>query len=89
MPLPESTIAVPSAGSANVRTLQITALIGGEPAIVQLQVMSIADESGNIVGAFSDHLLLRELLEELRAVRRGAEQFLGVRLQHDPTSLER
>lgn len=77
----EGTIAVPSSGPAQVRTLLLTVVEGGEPTTVQLQVMGIADEQGNVISTFSDRVLLQEMLEELRAIRQGVEHRLGVRLR--------
>ncbi len=85
----EGAIAVPSSGPANVRTLLVTTVQGGEPVTVQMQVLSITDEWGNVINSFSDAALLRELLEEVRAMRHGVEGFLGVRLRTDPQLVER
>lgn len=43
----ESQVGVNTGGLAKVRTLEVTTFVGGVETVVEMQVVSIADENGN------------------------------------------
>jgi hypothetical protein len=63
-------IHTPDSTGAGVRTISVTTLINGVPTTVQMQVMALADESGNVIRDFASYNLQLAQLAELRAIRR-------------------
>jgi hypothetical protein len=60
----------PSGGGANVRLINVTTLVNGVPTTVSMQVIALADESGNVIRDFANYNLQIAMLTELRAIRR-------------------
>jgi hypothetical protein len=54
---------------APVRTIAVTTLIAGTPTTVQMQVVAVADEGGNVIRDFANYNLQLAMLTELRAIR--------------------
>lgn len=69
----ESSVAVFDVGTAPVRTITVTTYIDGVPTAVNMQVLAIADEAGNVIDDFASYRLQVEQAAELRAIREGIE----------------
>jgi hypothetical protein len=79
--MPEANVALQNAPGQNVRVLEITALQadGKTRAVVEMQVVSIADQFGNLLKI--DHVVTeqewqKQVLSELRAIRLGMQMSL-------------
>lgn len=68
----------PDSTGAGVRTISAVTLINGIPTTVQMQVMALADESGNVIRDFASYNLQIAQLAELRAIRKLLAQAQGV-----------
>ncbi len=67
-----------STAPIGIRAVTAQVLIGGQPVTVQQQVVTVADEYGNIIGANVDNTqLLTEILQELRTMTRLLAQSQG------------
>jgi hypothetical protein len=71
-------IHTPDSSGAGVRTVSVVTMINGTPTTVQMQVVSIADEAGNIVRDFANYNMQLEMLQELRAIKRLIAQRYGM-----------
>jgi hypothetical protein len=73
----EGAVSVYSIGTEPVRIVKVTTLVNGVPTTVDMQVLAIADEQGNIINRFADYSLQQQMVNELRALRLSLEQWLG------------
>jgi len=64
-------IHAPDSTGAGVRTISVITLISGVPTTVQMQVVAIADEAGNVIRDFASYNMQLAMLSELRALRRA------------------
>lgn len=60
-----------------VRTLTVNAIINGQPAAVQMQVVSIADANG-VVMDLSNYDPWSDVLHELKDIRRLLAYWMGI-----------
>jgi hypothetical protein len=67
----------PDSTGKSVRTLEITTLVNGVPTTVQMQVIAIADEGGNVIRDFANYNLQLMQIAEARALRRTQSIRLG------------
>lgn len=72
-----SVVHTPDSTGKAVRTIEVTTLIAGVPTVVEMQVVSIADEGGNIIKDFASYNLQLAQLAELRSIRRLHSLQLG------------
>ena len=70
-------IHTPDSTGAGVRTISVTTLVNGVPTVVQMQVLSIADDAGNIISDFNRYNVQLATLAELRAIRTLLANWLG------------
>lgn len=70
-------IHTPDSTGAGIRTISVTTLIDGVPTEVQMQVIAIADEAGNVIKDFATYNLQLAQLAELRGIRRLTAMRLG------------
>jgi hypothetical protein len=73
----ESDVAVPGSGTKNVRTIRATTLVDGVATTVEIQVIALADEAGNIISDFMDYVWRADVLAELKRIRRGIGKLTG------------
>lgn len=71
-------IHTPNSTGPGVRTVAVTTLIDGVPTVVQMQVLCIADEGGNIICDFASYNMQVAMLTELRAIRRLDAMRIGI-----------
>jgi len=79
--MPEANVPLQNAPGQNVRVLEITALQadGKTRTVVEMQVVSISDQFGNIINVGTtrtEEEWQKQVLTELRAIRLGIEQSL-------------
>jgi hypothetical protein len=75
--LEQSVQIFPDSTGKNVRVLQVTEVVDGVEKTVQMQVVAIADEKGNIIKSFEDEEFQDQLLEELEKIRFLLGQIVG------------
>lgn len=59
----------PDSTGKKVRTIEATTLINGVPAVVEIQVLALADAAGNVIDDFANYKFQVAMLSELRAIR--------------------
>lgn len=84
-PTQDSFVQVPSDGSGKrVRNLAIQLLLpDGTIGLTYMQVVSIADENGNPLQLVEESDWRQELLDEMRAIRIGMQQWLDAGMVTD------
>ena len=70
-------IQLPTDGSGRkLRTIDVTTMVNGVATSVQMEVLSVADSSGNVIDDFADYKMNQAILRELRMIRLGIQQLL-------------
>ena len=67
----------------SVRTLQVTTLIAGVQTVVHMEVLAVADASGNIIVDLETGTIQQQILSELRKIRMGIGLLAGAILNDD------
>lgn len=78
----EAAVSVPNTGTAPVRVLQVTTLVGGVAQTADMQVISIADPSGAVLFDPSTELsmmqTLQQIASDMQLLRAAFERWSGV-----------
>ena len=77
-PVPLQADTITTLPGGGIRTVVATVLVNGIPTPVQMQVVSLADADGVILDDFPAYNKSREILIELREIRRLIALALGV-----------
>lgn len=67
-----------SAGGRDVRTIEVTTLIQGVPTVVEMQVIALSDERGNVINDFATYNLQVEQLKVMRELLRVLAHHAGI-----------
>jgi hypothetical protein len=67
----------PNSSGPKVRTLEVTTYIDGVATTVEMQVVAIADNDGNVIDEFMDYNWQRRVIDELAALRQVLCDRLG------------
>ena len=67
----------PNSTGPQVRTIEVTTMVSGVPLAVEMQVVAIADQFGNVIDRFQDYNWQRQVLDELIALRTMLSERLG------------
>ena len=67
----------PNSTGPQVRTIQVTTVVEGVPLTVDMQVIAIADEKGNVIREFMDYNWQRRMIDEMVALRQVVCDRLG------------
>jgi hypothetical protein len=76
--MPDAYVQVaPDSSGKKVRTIEVTTYINGVETTVEMQVLALADDRGNVINDFMDYAWKSEVLDELKRIRRGIGKLVG------------
>lgn len=75
-PLPNQ-IQLPTDGTGKkLRTIEVTTIIAGVVTTVEMEVLSVSDDQGNVIKEFIDYPWQDEMLSEIKMIRIGIARLL-------------
>jgi len=64
-------------GGQKLRTITVTTIVDGVIQTVNMEVLSISDDQGNVINEFVDYQWQAEMLMEAKRIRQGVQRLLG------------